>query len=126
VVGHLIERVNMVGLHDKVLVCLVEPLEVAPLHIQGELLVLIYGPVTHLVHLVELALENDELTPLLRLPVNHASFKFLKSVYDFEEVTVVEEEAEVLSFSLLDYCLNGEKQCVLIEVGLEVCGSVRL
>lgn len=81
---------------------------------------LIYGPVAHLVHLVELALENNELTPLLRLPVNHASLKFLESVYDFEEVTVVEEEAKVLSFSLLDYCLNGEKQCVLIEVGLEV------
>ena len=125
-VGHLIERVNMVGLHDEVLVCLVEPLEVAALHIQGELLMPIYGPVTHLVHLVELALENDELTPLLRLPVNHASLKFLKSVYDFEEVTVVEEEAKVLSFSLLDYCLNGEKQCVLIEIGLEVCGGVRL
>jgi hypothetical protein len=116
----------MVGLHDEVLIGLVEPLEVAALHIQGELLMLIYGPVTHLVHLVELALENDELTPLLRLPVNHASLKFLKSVYDFEEVTVVEEEAKVLSFSLLDYCLNREKQCVLIEIGLEICGGVRL
>jgi len=88
--------------------------------------VLIYGPVTHLVHLVEQALQNDELKPLLRLPVNLASLKFLKSVYDFEEVTVVEEEAKVLSFSLLDYFFNWEKQCVLIEIGFEVCGGVLL
>jgi hypothetical protein len=76
--------------------------------------------------LVELSLENDELTPLLRLPVNHASFKLLESVHDFEEIAVIEEEAKVFSFGFLDNCLNGEKQCVLIEVGLEVRGSVSL
>lgn len=52
--------------------------------------------VANFVHLVELTFENNKVSSFLGLSVNHALFKLLKSVNDFEKVAVVEEKVKVL------------------------------
>jgi hypothetical protein len=64
---------------------------------------------THLVHLIELALENDKVTTLLGFSVYHASFELLKSVDNLEEVSVIEEKAEVFGLTLLNDSFDWEK-----------------
>ena len=58
------------------------------------------GTVLNLVHLVELALEHNELLSLLRLGVDDALLVLLESVDNLEEVALLKKEAEVLRFSL--------------------------
>lgn len=124
-VSHLIKLVNVVNLRDEVLVGFVEPLQVAALNVKRELFVLVDRSMTHLVHLVKLTLEHNEVTAFLGLSVDHTSFELLEGIDDFEEVSVIEEEAKVFRLRLLDNCFNGEEQCVLVKVRLEVGGSVR-
>lgn len=115
-VGELIEVVDAVDLVNEVAVGLGEPLQVAALHREGELLVLVDRAVAYLVHLVKLAFEEHEVTACLRLLVNHVHFKLLESVDDLKEVTVVEEEAKVTLLSLLDDLLNGDHKRILVEI----------
>lgn len=80
----------------------------------------------NLVHLVELALEDDEFTAFFRLSVDHTGFECLEGVDNLEEVAVIEEEAEVFQFRLFDDGFNWEEESILIEVVLEVRSGVRL
>ena len=57
-------------------------------------------PVLDLVHLVKLSLEEDEILAGLRLGVHNTLLVLLKSVDDFHEVALVEEEFEVLGSRL--------------------------
>lgn len=57
---------------------------------------LVDGPVLDLVHLIELALEEDEVPGSGGAPVEHALLELLEGVHDFEEVSLAEEELEVL------------------------------
>lgn len=67
------------------------------------------GSVTNFIHLVELSLEKYEIATSLWLFINHTSFKLLKSVNDFEEVSMVKEEVKVFAFRLLYDSFNWEE-----------------
>jgi len=62
--------------------------------------VLIDRSVLDLIHLVELALEEDELLARLRLGVDDTLLVLLKSIDDFHEVALGHEEFEVLGLAL--------------------------
>lgn len=126
VLSHLVVVLHVGHLLHEVLVGFLEPLEVASVHVHRELFVLPDGSMAHLVHLVELALEQNEVTAGLRLAVHHALFELLEGVDDLEEVSVVKEEIEVLDLGLLDDGLNWDEQSVLVEVGFELRVAVSL
>jgi len=82
--------------------------------------------VTDLIHLIELAFENNKVSSLLGLCVYHTLLKLFKSVYNLEKVAVVEEKVKVFLGGFLYDCLHWEKQSVLIEVLLELTVAVCL
>jgi len=101
-VAHQVVKVgNSCDLANVVKIGVVEPSQVLTLKLEGESVVLINGSVLHLVHLVKLALEEDELFAGLRLAVNHASLVLLEGVDDFHEVALAHEESVVLGITLL-------------------------
>ena len=82
--------------------------------------------VFHLIHLVELALEKDEVSAGLGLLIDQVVLKLLKCVNHLKEVTVVQEELEVTHFSLLLNFFGGDCQRILVEVVLEGSSLVLL
>ena len=82
--------------------------------------------VTNFIHLIELSLEEYEITAGLWLFVNQTSFKLFKSVNDFEEIAMVKEEVEVFTFRLLYNSFNWDKQSFLIKVLFEIIRSISL
>lgn len=87
---------------------------------------LIDRSVLDLIHLVELALEEDELLAGLRLGVDDTLLVLLKSIDDFHEVALGHKEFEVLGLALLSDRFNGNEKCVLVKVILKGAGLVVL
>lgn len=97
----VVEIVNSLDFSDVVKVGVVKPSEVLTLELEGESVVLIDRSVLHLVHLVKLALEEDELFARLRLAVDDACLVLLEGVDDFHEVALGHEESVVFGITLL-------------------------
>jgi hypothetical protein len=64
--------------------------------------------VADLVHLIQLSLEQNEITASLGLLVDHTFFELLKSVDNFKEIAMVKEEPEISAFTFSDNSFNRE------------------
>jgi len=82
--------------------------------------------VLHLVHLVELSLEDHKLPSIFRLLIDDSLFELLKGVHYFQEVSVLEEEVKVAQLSLFNDGIDWDQQSVLVEVRLQVAALVLL
>ena len=98
--NHCVEEGDLLHLANVILVGFIEPCEVLALKFRGELVVLINGSILDLVHLVKLAFKEDKLFSSFGLGVDDALLVLLESVDDLHEIALLEEEAEVLRFSL--------------------------
>ena len=81
--------INSLDFVDEVTVGFSEPLQVTAFHSQRELFVLPHRTMLNLIHLVELALEQDEISTRLRLFVHQVVLELFECVHNFEEVAVV-------------------------------------
>jgi len=122
VVSQSLEVLHAGHLLNEILVSLAEPLEVSALNTKGKLLVLINGPVLHLVHLVKLSFEENKLLAEVALSVNKTVLELLEGVDHLEEIVLLQEEVKVLSLGLSNDGLSREQQGILVEVLLQ--GSV--
>ena len=67
---------------------------------------LINGTILHLIHLVELSFEVDEILARLRLGVDNALLVLLKCVNNLEEVSLSQEKFKVSLIALLYFRLK--------------------
>ena len=67
---------------------------------------LINGTILHLIHLVELSFEVDEILARLRLGVDDALLVLLKCVDNLEEVSLSQEKFKVSLIALLYFRLK--------------------
>ena len=67
---------------------------------------LIDGTVLHLIHLVELSFEVDEIFARLRLRVDDALLVLLKCVDNLEEISLSQEKLKVSLIALLYFRLK--------------------
>ena len=100
-VHQVVKEINSLHLLVVVNVGLVEPCKVLAFKLWGEDLVLVNWSTLDLVHLVKLALEEDEFLSLLRLSVHHTLLILLKCINNLQEVALAHEELKVLCITPL-------------------------
>ena len=71
------------------------------------------------IKLIELSLENDEVTTSLSIKIDNLMLELFESIYDLKEILVSEEESVIAVFNFGDDILNWEEECILIKVILE-------
>jgi len=69
--------------------------------------------------LIQLPLENNEVSSSLSVKVNNGGLEFLKSVNNLKEVFVLQEESVISLTNLVDNGFNWEKHGILVEVLLK-------
>ena len=79
----------------------IKPLQIPSLYAYRVLLVLVDRSILHFVHLVELSLKQDEVLSSLRLRVHQSRLELLEGVDDLKEITLSQEELEILCFAFL-------------------------
>ena len=62
---------------------------------------LVNRPALHLIHLIELALEEDELLSRLRLRVHNTLLVLLERIDNLEEIALAHEELKVFGITSL-------------------------
>jgi len=67
----------------------------------------------HLIHLIKLAFEHDEFLCIRLRKVKDVGLKLFKSICNFKEVFLLQEEVEVLLLRFLYDGFDGEKEGVL-------------
>lgn len=103
----------------EVLIGVVEPFQVLSLDLEGKSFMLLHRSVLDFIKLVELSLENDEVTTSLSIKINNLLLEFFEGIYDLKEILVGEEESVIAVTDFGDDLLNWEEQCILIKVILE-------
>jgi len=103
----------------EILIGVVEPFQVLSLDLEGESFMLLDRSVLDFIKLIELSLENNEVTTSLRIKINNLLLELFESIYDLKEILVCEEESIIAFINFLDDLLDWEEECILIKVILE-------
>jgi len=70
------------------LIGVVKPFQVLSLDLEGESFMLLDRSVLDFIKLVELSLENDEVTTSLRIKIDNLLLELFESIYDLKEILV--------------------------------------
>ena len=71
------------------------------------------------IKLIELSLENDEVTTSLGIKIDNLLLELFESINDLKEILVCQEESVIAVINFGDDLLNWEEECILIKVILE-------
>ena len=71
------------------------------------------------IKLVELSLENDEVTTSLRIKINNLMLELFKGIHDLKEILLSQEELVIALTDFANDLLDWEEQCILIKIILE-------
>lgn len=103
----------------EILIGVIKPFQVLSLDLEGESFMLLDRSVLDFIKLVELSLENDEVTTSLRIKINNLMLELFKGIHDLKEILLREEELIIALTDFANDLLDWEEQCILIKIILE-------